>query len=96
MREMVKWNIIPAVVYMMAFDLIPALRDGKSDAGAIISFIQDVDMFKRFKRWYNVADDKQEQLDLIEKFNAFMDLREAEDYISHGDSKNRNDYKVLF
>ncbi|MDB5032240.1 hypothetical protein [Mucilaginibacter sp.] len=92
----VKYNRINAIVILDAFDRIPMVKDGKGDAGAMVSFMSDIKTFKEFRNAYNLADDKEEQLKHISNWNKYIQLRESEDFIPHFDSNNKLLYKSLF
>jgi hypothetical protein len=93
---MIQWNKIDDHVLIKALDDIPFVRDGKGDIDALMSFHSDVRTHREFMRAYNLADWKSEKIDLINKWNNFIQLRNQEDFITHFDSKNKLLYKSLF
>ncbi len=92
---LVKYNKNTYKVLDLAMSLIPPLRDGKSDVGAIISFVQDVEMYRKFRVKYLDANIN-EQKELIIKWNDFIAKRESENYIPQRNSQHCNYYYTLF
>lgn len=84
------------IVLDNCLDSIPALKGGKSDVGAIISFVQDIEMYRKFRCEYLFASSKKELDKLLTKWNDFINKRELENYVPHGESQHRNYYYILF
>lgn len=91
------YNKNPYMVTNEAFDMIPNLKDGKSDAGAIVSYVKDIQIYKRFKDKYlwHVGE-KDIRKKLIERWNLFCKMRNDEDYKPHRDTSNYEFYDVIF
>jgi len=93
---MIQWNKNDDHVLIIALDEIPLVRDGKGDIDAMVSFHSDFKIHRQFIRAYKNADWKAEKIDLINKWNQFIRLRNQEDFIPHFDSKNKLIYHSLF
>ena len=85
-------NLYEQLIY--AFDLIPLVREGKGDIGALGSFSSDVRMFVAMKNkclTYPSLANK-----YLREWQYYMKLRNEEDFVPHCESKYLLEYKVLF
>lgn len=92
----IKYSRNHAQVICDAFDRIPIVKDGKGDAAAMVSFMSDIKQFRKFKNAFNFSEDKSECMKYISEWNEYINLREAEDYIPHFESKNKLLYLSMF
>lgn len=90
----IKYNKIDAIVILDCLDAIPHLKPGKIDEGSFASYLQDIRMWKAFRLNYERSETKKEKIELIERWKKYIQLRNDEDFVSHG--KSKNDYSIYF
>lgn len=97
MMQTIQFNKNPFLVLDTALESIPSIRSGKSDVMALVSFSEDIAMFRRFRRAYlRSYDDLTERKRLLGVWNKVIALRDAEDYVPHFESQNYEFYKNVF